>query len=291
LLFDPRNGGLQRAILAPGRHYTGVYGRLEDFDVTFSTRQEKVVTTSAEGLSMTLEVAVIYRPVLADLYELDTEIGPNYYDEVIGPEFRSAARGVFARHSYLELQRNDEGIEDQIEADLRRRTAGKHVEIASVTIEGISYSPEISQAIQTKLVREQEAIRQKAALESEALEAKMKAEAALEAKQRELALAEKQAAIDRVRSQAEAQTKLTRAEAEAQELTLLAKARAEEQHALSPLAVAMHAYDALAKLGGSGTTILLGDFSHLPSFLFPTTGVFRSLAEAGAAPAKAEAVH
>ena len=31
----------------------------------------------------------------------------------------------------------------------------------------------------------------------------------------------------------------------------------------------MHAYDALAQLGGSGTTLYLGDFSHVPQFLFP----------------------
>jgi hypothetical protein len=31
----------------------------------------------------------------------------------------------------------------------------------------------------------------------------------------------------------------------------------------------IHAYDALSKLGGSGTTVMLGDWSHVPQFLFP----------------------
>ena len=31
----------------------------------------------------------------------------------------------------------------------------------------------------------------------------------------------------------------------------------------------MHAYDALGKLGGEGTHIMLGDWSKLPGFLFP----------------------
>ena len=43
---------------------------------------------------------------------------------------------------------------------------------------------------------------------------------------------------------------------------------------LTPLAVAMHAYDALGKLGGDGTTIMLEDFSNTPRFLFPNGGVF-----------------
>jgi hypothetical protein len=31
----------------------------------------------------------------------------------------------------------------------------------------------------------------------------------------------------------------------------------------------MHAYDALGQLGGTGTSIMLGDWSKVPSFLFP----------------------
>ena len=46
---------------------------------------------TAEGLPLDVQVAIIYRPVVSELYELDTEIGPNYYDEVVGPEFLSAA--------------------------------------------------------------------------------------------------------------------------------------------------------------------------------------------------------
>ena len=116
-------------------------GRLEDFDVTYSTRKEAIRTNSSEGLQLDIHFAVIYRPVVSELYELDTEIGLNYYDEVVGPEFRSAARGVFARHSYTELQRQNEKIEDEIEADLRRRINGKHVEIASITMEAVEYAP------------------------------------------------------------------------------------------------------------------------------------------------------
>ena len=33
--------------------------------------------------------------------------------------------------------------------------------------------------------------------------------------------------------------------------------------------LAQVAYEALGELGGSGTTIYLGDWSHAPSFLFP----------------------
>jgi hypothetical protein len=69
------------------------------------------------------------------------------------------------------------------------------------------------------------------------------------------------------------QVRVTKAKAEAQALSLLAKAHADEKRAeavtLTPLMVQMHAYDSLAKLGGTGTQIMLGDWSRVPSFLFP----------------------
>ena len=278
------HGGPQTEVLTPGHHWIGAFDRVDDFDVTFSTQHEEIQTVSQEGLQLSLKVAIIYRPIISQLYDLDVEIGTNYYDEVIGPEFRSATRGVFARHSYVELQKNNEKIEDEVEQDVRRRTAGKHVEIASVTLEQVEYAPEIGAAIRAKLVGEQEAsrrktqleaerVRQQLELQNEAEREKMQAENDLRRKEKERKLAEEQAAIDKVQAETEAATKVTRAKADAEAQELLAKAHAAEKRAeattLTPLMVQMHAYDALAKLGGNGTTIMLGDFSHVPNFLFP----------------------
>ena len=52
-------------------------GRLDDFDITYSTKHEEIHTPSQEGLAMDLKLAVIYRPVKEELYQLDSEIGPN----------------------------------------------------------------------------------------------------------------------------------------------------------------------------------------------------------------------
>jgi regulator of protease activity HflC (stomatin/prohibitin superfamily) len=290
ILFDPRAQAVHADILTPGYHkipsctFSSVCARVDDFDVTFSTRKEVISSNSAEGLPVELHLAVIYRPIEKELYELDTEIGPNYYDEVVGPEFRSAARGVLARHSYGELQKTNEKIEDEMEVDLRRRITGKHVEVASITMEEVIYAPEIAHAVQAKLVAEQEAVRQKAALEADARkkkvemeqaaeQAKLRGEQTMRDKEIERKVAEEQAAIDKVKAESDAQLRIMKAESEAKTRTLLARAEAEEKKSefshITPLVVQMHAYDALAQLGGSGTTIYLGDYSRAPQFLFP----------------------
>jgi regulator of protease activity HflC (stomatin/prohibitin superfamily) len=310
LLFNPSDGGLKHEVLTPGYYslegctFKKTCSRIDDFDISYSTRKEEITTTSAEGLALTIKIAVIYRPIVSELYELDTEIGPNYYEEVIGPEFRSAARGVFSRHPYQDLQKQNEKIEDEVEQEVRRRTAGKHVDIASITMESVFYAPEIAHAVQAKLVGEQEAIRQKAAIEAESLKRKLEIEnsaeqrrlqaaAELQDKKNERAMEEQQAAIDKAKAEADAATRIISAKAQAEETTILAKAERErhksEQLGISPLTVMMHAYDALGKMGGTGTTIMLGDWSRTPQVLFPSVPGFQSMFGAGAARASSRA--
>jgi regulator of protease activity HflC (stomatin/prohibitin superfamily) len=294
IIFDPMHG-VRHDPVGPGYYRLASScreikcPRIDDFDITFSTKKEDISTTSQEGLALSMHLAIIYRPVATELYELDTEVGPNYYDEVVGPEFRSAARGVLARHPYQELMAKNQQIEDEIEAEVRNRIKGKHVEVSSITMERVDYAPEIAAAVRAKLVGEQEAIRQKAAIENEALkkkleiehsaeEAKLRGEQQLRAMDQQKKLAEAQASIDKLTAETESSARIVRAKAQAEEMRLLAKGQLEknraEQTSLTPLMVQMHAYDALGQLGGNGTTVLLGDFSHVPSFLFPHSGAF-----------------
>jgi regulator of protease activity HflC (stomatin/prohibitin superfamily) len=307
LVYDP-GGGLQREIVGEGHHVLGHFcgfhacQRLVDFDVTFSTSHEEIHSTSQEGLALALKLSIIYKPIVAELYELDSEVGEQYYDEVVAPEFRSAASGVFARHSYTELASGKEKIEDEIEQDVRRRIKGRHVAIASITLEQIEYAPEIAAAVRARIVGEQENVRQRAAMEqdaarqkakletdalaqkmalenetahaqlsiqSKAAEEKLRLETELEQKKNERAIAEEDAQLEK----AKAAATVAKARAEAEAITILAKAHADENRAqtqsISSLSVQMEAYKALGQLGGTGTTIMLGDFSRLPQWLFP----------------------
>jgi regulator of protease activity HflC (stomatin/prohibitin superfamily) len=334
LYFAPNDGGLKRDVLQPGRYKLGwcfMYctpNRVDDFDVTYSTKKEDIQTKSAEGLELQLQLSVIYKPIVSELYALDTEIGPNYYDEVIGPEFRSACRGVFARHSYTELQKKNETLENEVEAEVRRRTAGKHVEISSVTLENVTYAPEIAEKIRQTEASKQEYTRQQVAIaadhekkmqvmnaeneqhareiaiEKEQKTARLETDAAIkkaqleqESAQQKLEMAkmaenakfqaeqrlatmemEKKAAkadleVGRMKAEAVSTQKIIEARGEAEAARQMASAKAAEKRAeaagVTPMEVMMHAYDALGHLGGTGTTIVLGDWAHVPNFLFP----------------------
>ncbi len=236
----------QREVLPPDKYKLGwcfiacTANRIDDFDVTYSTRTERIRTKSSEGLDLDLTLSVIYRPIVAELYELDTEIGTTYYEEVIGPEFRSAARGVFARHSYAELQKKNESIENEVESEVRRRTSGKHVEISSVTLEAVTYAPEIAEKIRERIAGEQDAARQQAAitwegerqrlqLQKEAETARFKAEQQLVALETQKKVTQAETEMASMRAEADAKKKILLAKADAEAAIFAAKARAEEK--------------------------------------------------------------
>ena len=355
LLFDPSNGGIQHEVLKEGFYKTpcpfwkpeSSCPRVDDFDVTYTTSKKQLRALSSEGLPLDLAIAVTYRPIISELYLLDTEIGTNYFDEVIGPEFQSAAIGVFATTSYLDLHKRNGSIEDAVEKQLRERLKGKHVEVSRVNIENVAYAPEIRQSETERVVSQEQALRDKQIMENAAMQKKRELELAaqtkkleletqseqkkmelqaqteqkkleLEAqaaqskltattklevdkiqiagqteqekfrieselrnKQQEKKLLLEQAQIDRIRAEGDATTKIATAKGEATARSALAKATADETRAsvanVTPMHVMMHAYDALGHLGGTGTTIMLGDWSRTPQFLFPKMPGFQQV--------------
>ena len=350
ILFDPGNSGVQPEVLKPGWVSVtcpfwvpdGQCKRVDDYDVTYQTSTEQFHVLSKEGLPMDVQIAVSYRPVISELYLLDTEIGSKYFDKVIGPEFRNASIGVFSKESYQDLQRLNGEIESKIEKRLRERLKGKHLEVSSVFIQHVAYDPTILQQQQQEVVSRQELEtnkqlrankyeeeKQRLSLQTETKELDIEAQkkllsaetekkklelqaeadqkrlegntnlelAKLEAQQNSEAekvkideelrnkVAEKkitieQAQIDRLKAESAAASQVAAAHGESESRLLLAQASEAEAKAAAaqetPMQVEEHAYDALGKLGGTGTTILLGDPSKLPGWLFPHVPGFQS---------------
>ncbi|HTR54319.1 MAG TPA: SPFH domain-containing protein [Kofleriaceae bacterium] len=186
LVFDPKNGGLHHEVLQPGYHRVGGSARVLDYDVTYSTRTEPMTVLTAENVQIEVKFSVIYRPIIAELYQLEADVGPRYYDEVIGPELRSAAREELAKHSVVDLAHDATTLETAIEVAVRRRIAGKHVELASVDVERIALPPELVAAIRTRETAEQNALREKTELERAALRDKLEADEKWEKEKLEL---------------------------------------------------------------------------------------------------------
>lgn len=51
---------------------------------------------SADGFPVEAQILVTTRPIIVELYQLDTEVGVYYYDKVVAPEARDAARDTIS---------------------------------------------------------------------------------------------------------------------------------------------------------------------------------------------------
>src|SRR5215831_1497874 len=110
LRFDPQAGGMHREILQPGRYLLGHFcllhtcGKIIDFDVTYTTSHEEIFTTSKDPISFGVNLAIVYRPIVSELYELASEVATkDYYREIVQAELRSAASRAFARRAWAEV--------------------------------------------------------------------------------------------------------------------------------------------------------------------------------------------
>jgi regulator of protease activity HflC (stomatin/prohibitin superfamily) len=142
-----------REVLAPGTYHLGG-SRIDDFDVTYAQRSTSLRAITSEGLPVTVEVGVMFRPIIAELYGLDTEIGPGYYDTIIEPALRVSVITCLARHSFLDLPKLGTTLGDEAEAELRRRTRGTHIEIAAVSFTNVELPKEITDAMAVRAARD-----------------------------------------------------------------------------------------------------------------------------------------
>jgi hypothetical protein len=147
------------------------------------------------GVKATIRISVIP----SQMYNLHADIGLDYYTNVVSQDFRGAIKNVFKDYPMRQISKNFENIENEIRTILARKTTAKYFEIESINIETISYDNIITEAIQKKLVKEQEA----------------------DSMKHEMISAKKRNEIDKMNALQDAELKIIKAKAEAESLRIV----------------------------------------------------------------------
>ncbi len=161
--------------LTEGFHLISPLSRVYLVDMREQQHEEDLNVLANNGLDITLDASVLYQPVVGQAYELIKQIGPDYYDAVIGPYVRSAARRVVGRYGPEEVYSTmREQIEREIRDEVQQKLQGMHVRVDAILIREVSLPAEVQQAIQTKLREEQRALEMKFVLDRARQEAEEK---------------------------------------------------------------------------------------------------------------------
>jgi regulator of protease activity HflC (stomatin/prohibitin superfamily) len=172
IVFKSLSGGTSKELLGEGLHVMPAWNSVIPYDTRVHEMKEQLAVISSNGLTMTVDASIRYRPKPDELFELQTQIGPDYASKLIAPVVRSEARKVFGRYQPEEIYSTKrELIEAQIYDEVLRGLEGKHVVVEAILIRDVTLPETIKTAIADKLAEEQRSQKMKFTLDKERQEA------------------------------------------------------------------------------------------------------------------------
>lgn len=158
VIFKKFSGGLDKEhVYGQGFHVIAPWNSMIVYDMREQIREETMDVLSSDGLPITIDISVRFNPVPEKLGYLHEEIGPDYAEKIVKDVVRSASREVIGKFTPEEVYSSKRdsvrfGIEHMVENTLR----AKYIELKAVNLRSIKLPATIEQAIQTKLVQQQE---------------------------------------------------------------------------------------------------------------------------------------
>ena len=130
---------------------------------------------SSDGLSITVDVSVRFRPIVSKLPVLHEQIGENYKNTIVKDVLRSSVRKIFSSYALEEIYSTERAMVEQgIAIHIDSMLTRKYIQMEATLIRGIKLPPSIEESIQEKLQQEQEAKKYEFRLQAEKLEAERK---------------------------------------------------------------------------------------------------------------------
>ena len=137
--------------------------------------KETAEVPSSEGLLVRLEASLLYRLDASRAHEVFQKLGPDYFDVVVGPNFRSVMRDVTAAHTASALySEGRESVSQQMLAQMKHAAEPQGIIIENVLLRDIKLPVTLKDAIEAKQQAEQEAQRMNFVLQKERQEAERK---------------------------------------------------------------------------------------------------------------------
>jgi regulator of protease activity HflC (stomatin/prohibitin superfamily) len=168
-------GSVSELTLKEGINFINPFVDIREFSVRTEELKEVMDVPSKEGLTVQLEVSVLYHldPDKAD--DVFRQIGPNYVETILEPNFRSVTRGVTAGYDARALYTSErEMLALGIQKELEKIVGVRGIEVESTPLRRVGLPPGLTASIEEKLRSEQESQRMQFVLSKERQEADRK---------------------------------------------------------------------------------------------------------------------
>jgi len=161
--------------LQSGLRLVNPLARVVEMSIKTQEIKETMEVPSKEGLTMQLEVSVLFHLNPEKAPDVYRTVGENYLDVILVPQFRSVARGVTASFEAKALYTSErEQLATLLAQELRAQTEPRGIAIESTPLRKMGLPSRLGQAIEEKLSAEQESQRMQFVLSKESQEADRK---------------------------------------------------------------------------------------------------------------------
>jgi prohibitin 1 len=168
-------GTVQETTLKAGVNLVNPMAKVLKFSIKTQELKELMTVPSKEGLSVQLEISLLYHLNPVNAASLYKSVGENYTEIIVTPQFRSVVRGVTARFEAKALYTSErEQLGKQIEQELATLIKPRGVTVESAPLRQIILPQGLTNAIEEKLKAEQESQRMEFVLLKEKQEADRK---------------------------------------------------------------------------------------------------------------------
>jgi regulator of protease activity HflC (stomatin/prohibitin superfamily) len=168
-------GNVSDQTLMPGVNFVNPLANVVKFDARTQEIKEVMTVPSKEGLTIELEISLLYSLSFENANKIYKSVGEDYVDKILVPQFRSVVRGVTASYEARALYTAErEQLGKKIEAELSGLVKPRGITIEAAPLRQLTLPARLTESIEEKLKAEQESQRMQFVLLRETQEAERK---------------------------------------------------------------------------------------------------------------------
>ena len=161
--------------LKPGVNMVNPMANVEKMSIKTQELKELMSVPSKEGLSVDLEISLLFKLDSEKANDIYKTVGPDYAEIILVPQFRSVVRGVTARYEAKALYTaSREKLAGEILAELENLVGPRGIIVEQAPLRQIQLPERLTKSIEEKLQAEQESQRMEFILTREKQEADRK---------------------------------------------------------------------------------------------------------------------
>lgn len=161
--------------LKPGVNMVNPMANVEKMSIKTQELKELMSVPSKEGLSVDLEISLLFKLDAEKANDIYKTVGPNYAEIILVPQFRSVVRGVTARYEAKALYTaSREKLASEILSELENLVGPRGIIVEQAPLRQIQLPERLTKSIEEKLQAEQESQRMEFILTREKQEADRK---------------------------------------------------------------------------------------------------------------------